>query len=105
MTWNMDNGAKALTATFADLIAGSMGVEKLVEMDLVNGSTADTTADVQFFNAALSMNFDMGMAIPVAVGDPISRKNIVLKVGDVLRARKAGETVTANWSVIVRSTS
>ena len=41
----------------------------------------------------------------IAVGDPISRRNIVLKVGDVLRARKAGETVTANWSVIVRSTS
>ena len=102
MTWNLTGGGSTLSLTYADLVTGATGVESLLDFTPAVGSSADITVDFQKFVAALSMNVDE-LAIPVAVGDPPTRKNVVVRVGDVIRMRKSGGTATVSWACTVRT--
>jgi hypothetical protein len=102
MSWNLTNGGSTLSVTFTDLLTGATGFEYLLDLTPAVGSSVDITVDFQQFVAAQSMNVDE-LAIPVAVGNPPTRKNVVVRVGDVIRMRKSGGTATVSWAGTVRT--
>lgn len=102
-TWGFENGGMTLALTYADLITGATGQEGLYDLVFANGGTGATiNVDLQRFFAASSKTLDEP-TITVSLGDPVSRNNVVVKAGDVVRARKSGGTATVTWGGTVRT--
>lgn len=101
MPESLTNGGKTLSATFQDLLTGASGEEVLLQAEFFCGSSADAAFDMQRHIAAQSADFTL-LSIPVTQGDPVFRRNITLRAGDILRARHNGTAVTVVWDGEVR---